>query len=178
MLLLMLLLMLLHPLHDPFQIMLCLLLLTLLRLYLHLTLLRLYLLLILLHPLHNPLRMMLRILLLTLLRLHLLLHLKLRRHVHTSLDRWSLLDRLQPLLQLRERLGLHTSPFGPVDPREATEVCYSEFATDKPQPLVNRILIRKSVVQDFVEAFRFCLVAVDGVVDLLWSVAVEVVRCR
>lgn len=135
------------------------------------------LLLILLHPLHDPLTMMLRKLLRTLLRLHLLLHLELDRHINTLIDRRPLLDRLEPLLQVREGRSLYTCPLGPVYPREAAEVSDGELPTDDPETLVGGLLRSQSVVEDMVEAFCLGVVALDGVVDFFRGVAVEMVCC-
>jgi len=108
------------------------------------------LLLILLHTLQHPIRMVLRILLFPLLRPHLLLHLELRRHVNASPNRRPLLDRLQPLLQLGEGLGLNTSPLGPVDPGEAAEIHDRVLAAYDPQAVASTALGGETVVEDLV----------------------------
>lgn len=126
---------------------------------------------IILHALHNPSRMILSIILLALLTLHLFLHLKFVRYIHTPLHRRSLLDRLQPFLQSREWLRVHSCPFGPIDPGEAADICDGVFATYDPAGRLGC----ETVVEDLVETLGLSLVALDGVVNLFWSVAVEVV---
>ena len=92
----------------------------------------LVLLLIRLLSLHDPITMMFSILLLSLFSLHRLLHLKLIRNIATFLNRGPLIDRIQPLLQLRKSLGLHPGPLRPIHPTETSQIRDREFPSHEP----------------------------------------------
>lgn len=82
----------------------------------NLRLLLLLLVLFILHPLHDPPARLLGIVVRRLLVLHDLLHLaEVIRHIHTLVNSGTLLNRLQPGLDLGETAGLDTGPFAPVD---------------------------------------------------------------
>ena len=82
----------------------------------NLRLLLLLLVLLILHPLHDPSARLLGIIVRSLLVLHDLLHLaEVIRHIHTLVNSGTLLNRLQPGLDLRETAGLDTGPLAPVD---------------------------------------------------------------
>jgi hypothetical protein len=133
------------------------------------------LLLIGLHAIHHPVRMVFRKLLFAFLGPHLLLHLKPGGHIDASLNRRTLLNGLQPLLQFGERLGLDTWPFCPVHPGETAEIRDGILAANKPETFASTFLRGQAVVEDLVEPLCFCLVASDGVIDLFRSISVEVV---
>lgn len=126
--------------------------------------------------LHDPTTVMLRIFFLSLLCLHRLLHLKLLGDVATFNGRLSLLNNLQPLLHLRERIQLNTSPLGPIHPRETRQVSYTILAPDQPQPLPFGLLFRKPRIQNAIQSLRLGLIATDGIIDFLGGIAEEVVR--
>jgi hypothetical protein len=76
----------------------------------------LLLVLLVLHPLHDPPARLLRVVVRRLLVLHNLLHLaEVIGHVHALVDSGTLLDRLQPGLDLGEAAGFDAGPFAPVD---------------------------------------------------------------
>jgi hypothetical protein len=79
--------------------------------------------LILLLSLHNPITMIFRILLpphsFVLIFSFIL---KLLGHIQAPLHRWPLIDRIQPLLGLREWVKLDAGQFGPVHPSETRQV--------------------------------------------------------
>lgn len=66
---------------------------------------------------------------------------------------------------------------GPVDPREAADVRSTVLSTDNPKALTCCLLLSQAVVQDLIQAFCLVLIAVDAILNLLRSVAVEMVCC-
>lgn len=104
------------------------------------------LLLICLLSLHDPGAGLLSMLLRLLLRAHDLLQLELIRDVDTFLYSRSCVDDIQPLFNLRERLGLDASPSTPVDPREAGNVSNAELVTDEPETLAGLFLFSEAIV--------------------------------
>lgn len=130
---------------------------------------------ILLHPLHDPVTVLLRVRISTLLRLHAFPQLELIRDIHPSLHRIAVLNSLEPLLELLERIRVDARPSGPVDPGKARDVCYAVLSTDDPEALASGLLFLEAVVEDLVQTLCLGLVAVYGILDFLWSITVEMV---
>lgn len=134
--------------------------------------------LLILHPLHNPPARLLRILLRLLAILHRLLHLReIIRHIHALVDRWPLLNRLQPDFHFGESSRFHARPLAPVGPREDTDVAQRVLLADQVRGFAVRdgvdfALRGETVVEDLVEALGFGLVAVDGVGEFFGGVCV------
>src|SRR5688572_25671263 len=91
-------------------------------------------------------------------------------HLHRALHRRALEDRVAPLLQRRKVVDVHALALGRAQPRHRRHVGDGVFVARQilafPQPSID----------DSVEAIRFVLVAVHGVLDLLRRVAQKVVR--
>ena len=120
--------------------------------------------------------------------------LELLRNVNTALGTRALLDHIDPLLNLRERLCVDASPFGPVDPGEAADVSNSILGTNldtiavsehqrinlknthQPKTLTSRLLRNQPVIQHLVKTLALVYISIDAVLNLLRCIAVEVVR--
>jgi len=115
-----------------------------------------------LHPLPALRRMALHLLLV----LQELLHLVRVWDISTLLESWPTPHSLLPRLEMREIVNVDPSPSRGADPTPMRNVRDRTLVRDD----VIGLGIGQMLVEDTVESSRLVLVAVDAILDLLWSV--------